>query len=467
MNGALPPDRRIVVVGGGIGGLATAFRLRQRLPAARITVIESAERWGGVVRTTREAGCVLEHGPDSILRSKPAGMALIADLGLEGEVQTTRSDARRSLIARGDRLLPVPEGFYLLAPGRWRSFLASGLVSWPGTLRMAMDLVLPRRAADAPEESLAQLVRRRLGREALERLAQPMIGGIYTADPEQLSIAAAMPQLARLESSHRSLILAMRARASEEPASGARYGLFASLRGGLGLLIERLVERLQDCDLRLATPASGITRTGDSWNITTPGGHLAAEQLVIAGPAHTAARLLTDAAPSLAQTLASIPYASVATINLAWPASALSGVPLGAGFVVPAIEGCTVIAATFAHQKYDGRVPEGHALIRAFVGGALHPRALAASDDDLVSQVLADLGRWLRIASPPVLARVHRWPDAMAQYTLGHRERLAAIRAAESELPGLALVGNGYEGVGIPDLCQQAEAAAVRLGGGG
>ncbi len=484
--------QRIVVVGGGIGGLAVAFRLRRRLPDASITILEASPRWGGLLWSSREtagratdAGAwaevsgelLLEHGADAFLRTKPAGMRLVEDLGLSDELVSTRPEARRSLIARGWDLHPVPDGFYLLAPGRWLPFLASPLVSWPGKLRMMIDLVLPRRAADAPDESLAALVRRRLGREALARLAQPLVGGIHTADPELLSVAAAMPQIAEMERAHRSLSLAARARAREAPASGARYGLFASLRGGLGRLIERLVEQLslpeagidagRACELRLGTSVTAIERwapgAGSGFRIMTDQGTIQADIVVVAGPAHVAAALCRPVDASLADELGAIRYHDVATINLAWPRAAIARLPEAAGFVVPAVEGRELIAASFVDRKFAGRVPDGIALIRAFVGGALRPGALAHDDQALVRIAVEELGRWLGIASPPLFARVSRMPRSMPQYDLGHLARVAAIRARERAVPGLALIGNGYDGVGIPDICAQAEAAAVRL----
>lgn len=464
--------REIVVVGGGIGGLATAWRLRRLEPAARIIVLESAPRPGGVVQTLREDGLTLELGPDSLIRSKPAALALIGELGLDSEVQGTEPDARGSLIARGTRLLPVPEGLYLLAPGRIWPFLWSRVLSWRGKLRMLRDLALP--PGDGRDETLASFVRRRLGPEALDRIAQPLVSGIYTADPEKLSLQATMPQFLAMEQDHGSILLAMRARmrdAATAAAAGPRYGLFASLRGGLGRLAEVLVERLRadGVELRCATTVSGLRRAGDRWRVAlrgegdVPGTDLAADAVVVAGPAWCAAALLRDADPALSGLLAGIPYAGVATVNLVWRHGQIPTLPAAAGFVVPAVEGRSLVACTFSGRKYAGRIGEGHVALRAFVGGALHAHHLERDDAQLVAALLADLRDLLRIEAPPERVVVSRWPRSMAQYHLGHRERVAAIRQAEAALPGLALVGNGYEGVGIPDVIAQAEAAAMRL----
>ena len=466
--------RRIVIIGGGIGGLACAFRLRQRQPNAVITVIDAAPRLGGTLQTLTEDGVVLELGPDSILRTKPAAMELITDLGLAEAVQSTTPAARSSLIARGNRLVPVPEGLYLMAPGKLWPFAWSRLMSWRGKLRMLQDLIIPPRISDE-DESLASFVRRRLGREALERIAQPLISGIYTADPEHLSLAATMPQFLTMERNHGSLLLAMRARMRDQPtaqAAGPRYGLFASLRGGLGRLSSTLIERLGtlQVELRSACQATGIRRAEDgSWlvKLANDMNPLAADAVVVAGPAWAAGALLRDIDAGLSAQLAGIHYAGVATVNLIFRRDSVPVLPMAAGFVVPAIEGRSLIACTFSTHKWAERTPDDLIVLRAFVGGALHAHHLDRDDATLVSAVLGDLRDLLKLHAEPLRTVVTRWPRAMAQYHLGHLARVAAIRAAEAQLPGLALIGNGYEGVGIPDIIAQADAAAARLDASG
>lgn len=472
--------KKLVIIGGGIGGLACAFRLRQRLPQAIITIIDAAPRLGGTLQTINDNGLILELGPDSIIRTKPAALSLIADLGLSDEVQATSPSARMSLIAHGNRLVPVPEGLYLMAPGKWWPFAWSRLISWRGKLRMLQDLFIPPRMSD-DDESLASFVRRRLGREALDRIAQPLISGIYTADPEQLSLAATMPQFLSMERTHGSLLLAMRARMRDQPtaqAAGPRYGLFASLRGGLGRLSSTLIERLsaERVELRIACKATGIRRAGDgTWQVTLihvadSESHVAetlvADAVVVAGPAWAASALLRDVDTSLSAQLAGIPYAGVATVNLVFRRESMPKLPNAAGFVVPAIEGRSLIACTFSSQKWADRTPEDLVVLRAFVGGALHGHHLDRDDATMISAVMRDLRDLLHIHAEPVRTVVTRWPRAMAQYHLGHLARIAAIRDSEAHLPGLALIGNGYEGVGIPDIIAQADMAAQRLTSG-
>lgn len=456
--------RRIVVVGGGVGGLSAAFYARRAHPDAAISVLEADDVFGGVTRTRRHGELILEEGPDSIIRSKPPGVQLLTDLGLAPRIQDTRPEARQSCIVRGGRLVPVPPGLYLMAPGRWWPFLWTRLVSWRGKLRMALDLILPRRGADAPEESLAAFVRRRLGREALERIAQPMIGGIYTADPERLSLSATMPQFLAMEREHRSLLLAMRRRAKDMAAQGAgasgpRYGLFVSLPGGLGELVDALCAALDGCDLRTGARVTALERADDAWRLRTDAGEeLDADEVVLALPAHAAATLLAPVDAGLGDQLAAIPYAGVATINLAYPAGAVERLPPIAGFVVPSVEHRTLLACTNVSNKYAGRAGADTVLLRAFVGGGLHGADLDADDEELVAGCAAELADLLGCRGAPIHSHVRRWPRSMAQHVLGHADRVAAIRERSRAWPGLHLVGNGYEGVGIPDVVAQARA---------
>ena len=453
-------SRRAIVIGGGIGGLTAAWRLQQR--GWTVTILEAGDRWGGVTQTRRTPGMTLELGPDSLIRTKPAGLQLLKDLGLDGGIIGTGADARSSMIARGRRLLRVPDGLYLLAPGRIWPFVWSSIISWPGKFVMLKDLWA--RTGNGADESLASFVRRRLGREALERLAQPMVSGIYTADPERLSLAATMPQFLEMERTHGSLLKGMRARAKAEAshanASGPRYGLFMSVPGGLASITEALVERLRagGADLRLNTPATSATPIAGGWQVDG----LTADAVVCAQPAWAAAAVLEDADPNLATRLAEIAYASVATINFVFAKHQVAE-PKAAGFVVPAIEGRVLLACTCATRKWPGRAPEDTVILRAFVGGALHGHHLERDDASLTAAVLADLRELLPIHGEPTEVVISRWPQAMAQYEVGHLERVAGIRQRERALPGLALVGNGYEGVGIPDVVAQADAAAARL----
>ncbi|TVR45463.1 MAG: protoporphyrinogen oxidase [Planctomycetota bacterium] len=458
-------NKRVAVIGAGVSGMACALRLRQA-SGLEVEVHEAAAQPGGVTQSSQRDGFRLECGPDSMLSIKPAALGLLRELGLEAEIQSTRPQARTSLIARGRRLIPVPEGVYLMAPGRMLPFARSPLISWPGKLRMGLDLILPRRNPELPEESLAAFVRRRLGREGLERLAQPLIGGIYTANPERLSLAATMPQFVDMERSHRSLILAMRARSQamgSAAASGPRYGLFVTLRSGLGRLSQVMAEGLGDvlhCD---SVATSCRRRPAGGWILGFADGRAQDyDQVVLALPAHRSAALL-EGDDLLSRLLGGIAYANIATVNIALRREDIGQLPQAAGFVVPAVDHHSLIACTFVDQKYEHRAPEGCVLLRAFCGGAMHPEDLQCSDEALVNRVLAEIDWRFGLRRAPLFTQVNRWPRAMAQYELGHQRRCDLIDGALALRPGLHLIGNGLRGVGIPDVVQQGWNVAERI----
>jgi oxygen-dependent protoporphyrinogen oxidase len=343
--------------------------------------------------------------------------------------------------------------------------LASRVFSWRGKLRLGLDLALPRRRA-AGDESLGSFVRRRLGREALERVAQPLVGGIYTADPDRLSVAATMPRFLALEREHRSLILGLRrtARRQAVGASGARWSLFVTLAGGMEELVAALAARLPAGSVRLGAPVAALAAAPGGWRVEPLAGPpLHADGVILAGPAPLMAPVVKPVDPALAGLLEGIAYASSATIALAYPRPAIRHPLDGFGFVVPRVERRAILACTFSSVKYPGRAPDGVALLRVFVGGAMQAGLLAADDAELRALAHRDVAALLGIAGDPVLARVWRHPAAMPQYDVGHLDRLAAIEARLDALPGLALAGGAYQGVGIADCVRSGEGAAERL----
>src|SRR2546425_5511932 len=518
--------KHIVIIGGGITGLAAAHRLLEHSHELRklvqVTLIEASSRVGGIVQTREREGFLLEQGPDSFISEKPQALELARRLGLESRLIETNENHRQSFIVRRGRLLPVPEGFHLLAPGRIWPFITSGIFSWPGKVRMAMDLLLPRQNVnetvdgntdafeDAIEdESLAHFVRRRLGREALERMAQPMIGGIYTADPETLSLRATMPRFLEMERKHRSLIRALwkqgkstnaidatiESREQKKAApnrnttksgvSGARYSLFLSFDRGMQLFTDKLAERISDFGFRISagehSPAITIrvntgveslaleretTVTGQvtKRKVRTKSNEtLVADGVCLALPGPVSARLLRDVDVQLASELNGISYASSATINLAYKRSDIPHRLDGFGFVVPFIEKRSLIACTFSSIKFAGRAPEGCALLRAFVGGALQPDMLSLSETDLISRVRDDLRDLLGIERPPLFSELTKWERSMPQYHVGHIEKVGRIQARVALLPHLTLAGNAYSGLGIPDCISSGETAAEEI----
>jgi oxygen-dependent protoporphyrinogen oxidase len=460
---------KLIVIGGGVSGLAAAHRAvelaRERDAPLTLTVLEARDRLGGNIHTERSDGFLVETGPDSFLSEKPWALALCRRLGVEDRLVRTDDRFRKTFVWHGGRLHPLPDGFQLLAPTRLRSFAASPLFSWRGKLRMALDLVLPRGGV-AADESLGAFVRRRLGEEALTRVAQPLVAGIYTADPDALSLAAAIPRFRELEQRHRSVILGLwRAarRAPEAGTSGARWSLFVTFRDGMGELVETLAARLPAGAVSLKQRALDLTRAGSRWRVTIgDGAHLDADRVIVATEAHAAASLFRGLDGELETLLRGIPYASSATVSLGFRRADIPHPLDGFGFVVPRTEGRAILACTFSSVKYPGRAAPDHALLRCFVGGALDAAGADAADATLAARAREDLAAALGVRAAPVLERVARWPASMPQYHLGHLERVEAIARRLEALPGLGLAGGAYRGVGIADCVHSGETAAAR-----
>jgi oxygen-dependent protoporphyrinogen oxidase len=472
------PTSRIVVVGGGISGLAAAHRIleqsRQQKKPIDLQLLEAGSRLGGVIHTSEREGFLLEGGPDSFISEKPWGLSLCRRLGLEPSLIGTGETHRRSFIVRQSKLQPVPDGFYLLAPTRIWPTITTPIFSWPGKLRMSADLFLPRKKRSSPteDETLASFVRRRLGNEALDRMAQPMIGGIYTSDPEELSLRATMPRFLDMEQEHRSLILAMwrqrqKMRQSQNhQAAGPRYGLFVSLSQGMIRLVEALRQRLPQDSIHLNTELSGLRRSpsGRHWLLDLADGtQLEADAVCLALAAYESANLVQGFDSQLATRLRSIRYASTATVNLAYRLEDIPDNLEGFGFVVPAIEGREILACTFSHAKFPGRAPRNHALLRAFMGGALQPKAFEYEDQEMIRIVRQNLRELLGIEKAPLFALVERHARAMAQYRLGHLDLVTEIETLLKSCPTLQLAGNGFTGIGIPDCIRRGEECAARI----
>ncbi len=468
--------KRVVVIGGGLSGLSAAQRIHERSEALRrpveLTLLEARERVGGVIATERQDGFTLECGPDSFITNKPWGLDLCERLGLRDRLIPTDASHRRSFVVRKGRLMPVPEGFVLMAPQRLGPLLTSPVLSWRGKLRMLMDLFLPRRDDDG-EESLAGFVRRRLGREALERLIQPLVAGIYTADPNDLSLKATLPQFLAMEREHRSLILAglreARRRGPGRPAkdaSGARYGMFVALENGMGELPAALAAALPAGTIRTGTAVRRIIRNEplSPWLVEPlDGPPLEADAVLLATEAHAAARLIDAQDPGLALQLRAIPYASSIIVNVAYRRDQIKHPLDGFGAVVPAIEGRSILAVSFLSVKFPSRAPAGTALLRVFIGGATQPEYFDLDDAAIAEIVRRELGSLIGASGDPLFLRIARHPRSMPQYVLGHLDHVAAIRRKLARHPRLYLTGIAFDGVGIPDCIHAAESAADEL----
>lgn len=462
--------KKIAIIGGGISGLTVAFRLQElygdRSEELEIVIFEASKRLGGLIESYTQDGVLFEAGPESFLSEKPWLLDLCKRLGLEKELQTTRRENRRSFLLFGNRLHPIPKGFYLISPRNLSVLFQTPLLSLAAKLRMACDLFIPRTKKE--DESVAGFIRRRFGREALERLGQPLIGGIYSADLEKLSMASALPKFWEMEKKHGSLIRALSKKQKIAPdadrASGPRYSLFLTFKEGMQTLINVLAGHLTLATIKTDTEVNAIKKKGRSWQVEGKATSFEADFVCLAIPAFQAGEMVRDAAPALSDLLKSIPYESAATMNLVFERAHIGHALNGFGFVVPATEKKSIIGCTFASVKFAGRVQGPQkVLLRAFIGGALHTELLQLSDTELQKRVLADLKEPLQLRGEPLWVRIHRYKKAMPQYHLGHKERVKEIRETVKNIPGLFITGNAYRGVGLSDAVREAEETAERM----
>jgi oxygen-dependent protoporphyrinogen oxidase len=467
----------VVIVGGGISGLATAFALQEQASAAGLTihctVLESSSSWGGKIVTHRVGDLVTEAGPDSFLSQKPAGLELCAKLGLSDQLINTNETGKKAFVLHDSRLHELPEGLVSFVPNQLSPFVRSGLLSWTGLLRMGLDVVVPRGHSEG-DQSVASFFRRRLGPQVFERVLEPLLAGIYAGDADQMSLKATFPRFLEVEQQYGSIIRGMIANKKKTSWAGAdspRRTMFVSLKNGLGELVAALTTRLtqQGAELRLGCRVDALRVRSHQLGrwiyavILSDGSALSAEGLVLATPAYVSAELVRPLTPIAGGLLEMIPYASTATISMAFPAVAVAGAVEGFGFIVPRIEGRDLIAATWSSLKWPHRAPADQVLVRCYVGGVGREGILQLDDDQLIARVRAELAAVCRLKATPTYVEVNRWWKAMPQYTLGHLERLSQLDAALRRYGGLVLAGAGYRGVGIPDCIHDGAVAAGRV----
>jgi len=462
-----PVRRSAVVVGAGLAGLVAADELARR--DLEVTLVGPAGHSGGVLGTVRDGGWLVERSADCFLAARPEGLALVTRLGLEHELMGVEPVARRALVWHAGCTVPAPAGFRLMAPGRLWPLMSSPLLSPLGRTRLLWERFIPARPSRAgDDESLESFAVRRLGREAFERLVQPLSSGIWTADPARLSMAAACPEFLAMERGHGSLWAGERARLGRSAvpeASGARYGQFVTLAGGMETLPRRLAEDLGRRGVRLvAGSAASVVRTTDGrWQVAGDfTGLLTADAVVVTTPASAASRLFAALDAGLAGELAAIEYAGSCIVCLGFARDQVAHPLDAAGVVIPRTAGRQILAVSFSSSKFPGRAPPGCVLMRVFIGGALDPEAMTLSDDALVTRARDEVRALLGARGEPRLTRVERWDHAMPQYHVGHVDRVARIEAAVARHPGLALAGAAYEGVGIPQVIASAQKAASR-----
>jgi oxygen-dependent protoporphyrinogen oxidase len=452
----------VVVIGGGIAGLAAAYELEAR--GLRFRLFERDERPGGVIRTERVDGFTIDTGPDAMLIQKPAAVQLCREIGLGDRLMPTEPP-RTAFILREGTLYPLPESSVLGIPRDVSALAATRLFSMRGKARMAAEVFVPPRPPEAGDESIASFIGRRFGEETVTYLAEPLLAGIHAGDVDRLSMRALFPRFVQAEQKHGSLLRAFRQ--VSQPAS--KSGAFYSLPLGLEELVAALVEALPAHSLAFRQEVAAIDGRGPFHVRAIDGSSATTRAVIIATPAFVAGDLLSPFDPELGVLCRSVRYASSATIAFAYPRSAVRHPLLGAGFVVPRVAKTTIMAASWVSSKWAFRAPAGQVLLRAFVGGDRDPDAMARTDDDLVASAARELGAILGITGDPLFAWLQRWPRANAQHEVGHLDRMTAIENRLAALPGIFVTGSGFRGVGIPDCVadgrQTAEAIAARLNG--
>jgi protoporphyrinogen/coproporphyrinogen III oxidase len=470
--------KKIVIVGGGIAGLAAAYYTHQNseIPL-EITLLEQARYWGGKIITEKVEGItpsgafVIEGGPDTFVVTKPWAMRLCKELGIAERLKGTNPETRATYILKNERLHELPGGLTMMIPTEIGPMIRTGLLSWPAKARMGLDFILPPAALNG-DETLGAFVTRRLGRAAYENLIEPLMSGIYAGDGDRLSLQSTFPFLHDLERQHGGLVrgaLALRKERMHK-AQGNRKGqwrsIFLTPQDGLGEMVEALVTHLESVGvkLRLNTTVKEVTPTIDGYSIQlTNGESLPAHALILATPSFASADLLAGFVPELAAELRPIEYVSTATVTLAYRESDLPRPLDGYGYVIPRREGRKALACTWTSTKFPHRAPDGFALLRVFIGRAGQENEIDWDEASLLEIAREELQLTLGIRAAPLLQRIYLWEKAMPQYALGHQQRLERIETCLSAYPGLALAGNGYQGIGIPDCIHSGESAGGKV----
>ncbi len=449
----------VLIVGGGVSGLTLAYRLFAL--GLECLLVEREERLGGLIRTVERDGFILDGGPDAFLTQKPHALALCEELGLSADVIPTNPDQRDVFVLGRGRLHPLPAGMRLTVPTRAWPLVTSSLFSIGGKVRMAAERFVPARRG-VEEESIETFVTRRFGREALERLAEPLMAGIHCGDPARLSVDELFPRLVELERRHGSLTRAFTRPGSEGSSSAT---VFASLKRGLGTMVEALASRLPEGTIWTGRAVTAIERAETGFRSRVEGAEIHSSVLVLALPLRVAEKLVQGLAPRVADRLSEIATVSSAVVFHAFERDGVSHPMNGYGFIVPRSEPSRLLAGAFVSTKFPNRAPESQALIRTFLGGTREPDVLSLADDEIVALSLRELESVLGSLGIPVFSEVVRWPERTPQVELGHRDKLVRIDAALSEQPGLFLLASGLAGVGIPDCIREARALASRISG--
>ena len=462
---------RIAIIGGGISGLSAAFTLEEKRRAGAAVdyvLYESAPNFGGVLVTDHIDNCLIEAGPDSFVTEKPWATDLCRKIGLGDQLIGSNDADRKTYILVRNRLIEMPDGLMFMVPTKILPTVFSPLFSLRTKIRMAQEWFHPPHKATA-DETVAAMVERHYGPEMVDRLADPLLSGIYGGEATQLSVRAVLGRFADMEAKHGSLGRAMlAARAKMATSKTPPRPLFTSLREGMQQMIDSLLARLDPRALRHSVPVQSVIPQDGGWTVSAGYQSDQFDALIIAAPAHVASSLLRQADPNLARELGEIRYSSSVTVALGYDEAVRRSLPPGFGFLVPRSEKRRLLAATFVHNKFPHRAPKDRAIVRCFVGGEHVEQTLASTDEQVIQLVREELQQILGpqilgLTTEPLFARVYRWRSAMAQYGVGHLERLERIEALRQKLPGLALAGNGFSGIGVPDCVRSGSEAATKV----
>ena len=458
--------KRAAIIGGGIAGLSAAWYLEKaRQGGANLewALFEKSDRLGGVIQTERRDGFVLEAGPDSFLTVKPDAARLCQELGLAGELISSNDEERKTYILVNGRLVPIPQGLEFMVPTRIWPMVNTSLFSFGTKLRMMAEL-FSSRGNQARDESVGEFVRRHFGQEMVDRVAEPLLAGVYGGSAERLSVRAVLPRFIEMERESGSLVratLKAKARARADAKPGARpQPLFTSLKNGMQQMVDALANALPKPSLRLQQRNVTLRPFSDEWQIESSGNIERFQAILLAVPAPSAAGMLPQAHPSLLEGLRRIEYTSSVAVALAYDQADL---PAGHGFLVPRSENRKMMACTFVHKKFLHRAPDGKKLLRCFFSSSRMPDLLSYSDEDFQTMAKQELKDILRLTTQPIFARTFRWDRAMAQYETGHLDRVAEMERILTAMPGLHIIGNSFHGIGVTDCIKSARQAVEQI----
>ena len=442
---------KVLIIGGGISGLSAAYYLSKA--GIRPTLIERAPQPGGVIQTSVQQGCILEAGPDGFMAAKPWAMELIREVGLADQIIGSNDHSRVTYIIKKGKLIPLPDGLMMMVPTKIMPLVATKLFSWPAKIRMGFDL-LRRPKGPQPDRSVYDFLMDHYGRECIDYLAEPLLAGVYGGDPKQMSVNSVLTRFAEIEAKYGSLTRGVLAAPKPPKSSGPKSFLW-TLKNGLGQLIETLTP---SADIMHGT-AETVVRNGEGFRVRVDGDWMEAEHVVVATPAGDGSKLLRSMDAELADLLAAVPYTSSITMSLGYRKDTFDHPLNGHGFLVPGRERKYLMGCTWVGNKFNYRVPDDMVLLRCFIGG----NGLALSDNQLVETARAELRSIMGIKAEPVFHKIARWPNSMAQYTVGHQKRVERVEAIVKTIPGLELAGNGYRGIGIPDCVKMGKDAAAHI----